>query len=77
MVPKHIVNLEQREESHCPISSYFRTQKLSLLLRLCGLEFYEELFRLFYANRCVCEESGDLEILVLKNHIIVNEYLFK
>lgn len=77
VVPGRVVNLEQLKESHCPVSSYFRTKKLSLLLRLSGLEYYEEPLHLFYVNFRVCEESGDLETLLLGNHIIVNEFLFE
>jgi len=61
IVPGRVINLEQLEDSHCPVISLFRTQKLSLLLRLCGPELYEEPVRLFYANLRISEDSGDLE----------------
>lgn len=77
MVPGQVINLEKLQESHFLVISIFRTQKLSLLLQLFGLEYYEELVRMFYANIHSSEDSGDLEALVLGNHIIVNEYLFK
>ncbi|KAG5592572.1 hypothetical protein H5410_043086 [Solanum commersonii] len=77
IVPGRVINLELLEESHCPVISLFRTQKLSLLLRLCGHELYEEPVRLFYANLRVSEDSGDLETLVLGNRIVINDSMFK
>uniref|UniRef100_M1DU89 Uncharacterized protein n=1 Tax=Solanum tuberosum TaxID=4113 RepID=M1DU89_SOLTU len=44
---------------------------------LCGLEFFEEVVRLFYANICVSNDSGELETLVMGSCIIVNELLFE
>ncbi|KAG5619627.1 hypothetical protein H5410_004845 [Solanum commersonii] len=77
IVPGRVVNLEQLEASHCAVSTFFRAQKLSLLLRLCGLEFYEEHVRLFYANLRVSTDSGEWETLVLGNRIVLNDSLFK
>ncbi|KAG5611897.1 hypothetical protein H5410_023178 [Solanum commersonii] len=77
IVPGRVINLELLEDSHCPVISLFRTQKLSLLLRLCGHELYEEPVRLFYANLRVSEDSGDLETLVLGNRIVINDSMFK
>ncbi|KAG5595789.1 hypothetical protein H5410_037021 [Solanum commersonii] len=77
IVPGRVVNLEQLEASHCAVSTFFRAQKLSLLLHLCGLEFYEELVRLFYANLRVSADSGEWETLVLGNRIVLNDSLFK
>ncbi|KAH0665500.1 hypothetical protein KY290_027732 [Solanum tuberosum] len=50
---------------------------LSLLLRLCGLEFFEELVRLFYANLRISTNNGEWETLVLGNHIVLTDSLFK
>ncbi|KAG5608959.1 hypothetical protein H5410_020240 [Solanum commersonii] len=77
IVPGQVINLELLEDSHCPVISLFRNQKLSLLLRLCGHELYEEPIRLFYANLRVSEDSGDLETLVLGNGIVINDSMFK
>ncbi|KAH0695828.1 hypothetical protein KY289_013310 [Solanum tuberosum] len=65
IVPGRVVNLEHLEVSHCAVSTFFRAQKLSLLLRLCGLESYEEPVRLFYANLRISIDSGEWETLVL------------
>lgn len=63
-MPGRVVNLEQLEDSHCPVSTFLRAQKLSLLLRLCGLECYEESVRMFYANLHFSEDGEDLETLI-------------
>ncbi|KAG5589349.1 hypothetical protein H5410_039863 [Solanum commersonii] len=55
----------------------FSAKKLYLLLCLCGLEFYEELVRLFYANLRVSADSGEWETLVLGNRIVLNDSMFK
>ncbi|KAH0669724.1 hypothetical protein KY285_023884 [Solanum tuberosum] len=60
-----VVNLSELRDSNCPISPFLRAQKLSLLFTLCGLEVFEEVVRLFYANLCVSSDSGELETLVL------------
>jgi len=44
---------------------------------LCGLELFEEVVRLFYANLHISPDSGELEILVLGNRIIINDLLFE
>ncbi|KAK6786088.1 hypothetical protein RDI58_014613 [Solanum bulbocastanum] len=62
LVPDRVINLEQFEASHCTVSSFFRVQKLSLLLELCGLELYEEHVRLFYANLRISQDSGELQL---------------
>uniref|UniRef100_M1DN64 Uncharacterized protein n=1 Tax=Solanum tuberosum TaxID=4113 RepID=M1DN64_SOLTU len=43
---------------------------------ICDLDFFEEVVRLFYANICISNGSGELETLVLSNCIIVNDLLF-
>ncbi|KAK4728754.1 hypothetical protein R3W88_021742 [Solanum pinnatisectum] len=75
--PGRVVNLEQLEASHCAVSMLFRAQKLSLLLCLCGIEFYEEHARLFYANLWVSADSGEWETLMLSNRIVLKDSLFK
>ncbi|KAL3328424.1 hypothetical protein AABB24_035852 [Solanum stoloniferum] len=67
IVPGRVVNLSQLKDSHCLVSSYLKVQKLSLLFSLCGLELFEEVVRLFYANLRISPDSGKLETLVLGN----------
>lgn len=59
IVPERVINLEQLKDSHCWVSSFLKAQKLSLRLRLCGLELYEEHVCLIYANLCLSKDSGD------------------
>lgn len=68
-----VIKLEQLEASHYSVSTSFRAQKLSLLLHIYGLEFYEEPLCLFYANL----DSVEWENFVLENRIILNDTLFK
>ncbi|KAH0745873.1 hypothetical protein KY285_007530 [Solanum tuberosum] len=77
IVPGRVINLEQLEASHSAISSFFRAQKLSLLLRLCGLEFFEEPVHLFCASLRISADSGEWETVVLGNRIVLNDSLFK
>uniref|UniRef100_M1DDU3 Uncharacterized protein n=1 Tax=Solanum tuberosum TaxID=4113 RepID=M1DDU3_SOLTU len=67
----------QLKDSHCPVSSYLKVHKLSPLFTLSGLELFEEAVRLFYTNLRISPDSGELETLVLRNCIIVNELLFE
>lgn len=77
IVPGRVINPEQLEASHCAVSTFFRAQKISLLLRLCGLEFYEESLCLFCANLRISADSGEWETFVLGNCINLNDSLFK
>ncbi|KAH0712180.1 hypothetical protein KY289_008139 [Solanum tuberosum] len=77
IVPGRVVNLNQLKDSNCPVSTYLKVQKLYVLFTLCGLEFFEELVRLFYVNLRISSDSGELETLVLGNRIIVNDLLFE
>ncbi|KAH0684738.1 hypothetical protein KY290_021790 [Solanum tuberosum] len=77
IVPGRVINLSQLRDSHCPVSSFLKAQKLSLLFSLCGLELFEEAAHLFYANLYVSNDSGELETLVMGSCIIVNELLFE
>uniref|UniRef100_A0A0V0IR35 Putative ovule protein n=1 Tax=Solanum chacoense TaxID=4108 RepID=A0A0V0IR35_SOLCH len=49
IVPGQVINLRQPRDSQYPVSSFLKSQILSLLFSLCGLEFFEEVVRLFYA----------------------------
>ncbi|KAG5611587.1 hypothetical protein H5410_022868, partial [Solanum commersonii] len=75
--PGRVVNLNQLRDSNCPISSFLKAQKLSLLFPLCGLELFEDDVRLFYANLRISSDNGELETLVLGNRLIINELLFE
>uniref|UniRef100_M1DC74 Ulp1 protease family, C-terminal catalytic domain containing protein n=1 Tax=Solanum tuberosum TaxID=4113 RepID=M1DC74_SOLTU len=77
IVPGRVVNLSQLKDSLCPVSSYLKVQKLSLFFTLRGLELFEEVVRLFYANLCISPDSGELENLVLGNRIFINDLFFK
>ncbi|KAG5595927.1 hypothetical protein H5410_037159 [Solanum commersonii] len=70
-------NLSPLKDSQCAVSSFLKAQKLSLLFSLCGLKFFEEVVRLFYANLCISSDNGEAEILIMGNHIIINELLFE
>lgn len=43
IVPGRVVNFQQLEAFHCTVSSFFRAQKLSLLLVYVGLNFFKNL----------------------------------
>ncbi|KAH0723716.1 hypothetical protein KY289_006760 [Solanum tuberosum] len=77
ILPGRVINLEQLEASHCAVSTFFCAQKLSLLLCLRGLKLFKEIFLLFYANLRISADNCELETLVLGNHIVLNDYLFK
>lgn len=77
IVPIRVINLAKLDEIPCTVSTYFKAQKLPLLLRLCGIEYYKEPIRLFYSNLRVLKDNGELETLVLKNRIFVNDFLFQ
>lgn len=49
--------------SHYVVSMFFRAQKISKLLYLCGLEFFEKHVRLCYANLRVSADSGNGRLL--------------
>ncbi|KAH0755142.1 hypothetical protein KY290_025412 [Solanum tuberosum] len=59
------------------VNSFLKAQKLSLFFSLYGLELFEEVVHLFYANLRVSSVSGELETLVLGTRIIVNDLLFE
>lgn len=65
MVLGRIVNLEQLEDSHYKVSSFLWAQKLSLLLRLCRVEYSEEAVQMFYGNLHCSGKGDDLETLIL------------
>ncbi|KAH0752137.1 hypothetical protein KY285_005285 [Solanum tuberosum] len=77
ILPGRVINLEQLEASHCAVSTFFCAQKLSLLLCLRGLKLLKEIVLLFYANLRISADSCEWETLVLGNHIVLNDYLFK
>lgn len=77
IVTGRVINLEQMENSHCAVSTYFEAQELSPFFQLCGLKVYEEPVRMFYANLRVSKDSGELETLVLGKQIILNDVLFE
>lgn len=77
MVPSLVVNLEQLEDSHCKFRIFLHMPKLSLLLRLYGMEYYEEAIWMFYANLRWAVHGDELETFVLGVHIIINSQLFK
>lgn len=47
------------------------------MLQICGLEYYDELVRMFYAYLRMSKDRNELETLVLGNQIIVNDFLFE
>lgn len=71
------MNFDQLEESLCHLRPFFKDQKLCLLLKLVSNDLYKEPVSLFYANLRVSKDSGELETLLLGNHIILNYYLFE
>ncbi|KAG5581745.1 hypothetical protein H5410_052372 [Solanum commersonii] len=77
IVPGQVINPEQLEASHYTVSTFFRAKKLSLILRLGGLELFKELVRLFYLNLWISADSCVWETLILGNRIVLNNYLFK
>ncbi|KAH0669987.1 hypothetical protein KY285_024140 [Solanum tuberosum] len=77
IVPGRVINLSQLRDSHCQVNSFLKAQTLSLFFSLCGLELFEKVVRLFYANLRVSSDSGELETLVLGTRIIVNDLLFE
>lgn len=77
MVLSHVVNLGELEDYHCKVTAFLRAQKLSLLLRLCGVEYYEKATWIFYANLRRARKSNDLETFILGVHIVINSRLFK
>ncbi|KAM3288473.1 hypothetical protein P3S67_021903 [Capsicum chacoense] len=72
-----VINLEQIEDSHCPVSTIFDAQKLSLFFQLCDNKVFEEPVRMFYANLRVSKDSGEIETLVLGSRIVLSLYLFE
>uniref|UniRef100_M1DKN7 Uncharacterized protein n=1 Tax=Solanum tuberosum TaxID=4113 RepID=M1DKN7_SOLTU len=77
IVPGRVINLSQLRNSHYPVSLFLKDQKLSMLFSICGLDFFQEVVRLFYANLCVSNDNGELEALIMGSHIIVNDLLFE
>ncbi|KAL3348139.1 hypothetical protein AABB24_021675 [Solanum stoloniferum] len=77
IVPGCVINLSQWRDSHCPVSSFLKAQKLSLLFSQCGLELFEEVVCLLYANLGISPNSGKMETSVMGSHIINNELLFE
>ncbi|KAH0720474.1 hypothetical protein KY284_005504 [Solanum tuberosum] len=77
IVPGRVINLEKLEASHCTASTFFRAKKLSLLLRLCGLELFKKLVCLFYLNLWISADSCEWETLVLGNRIVLNDCMIK
>ncbi|KAG5611022.1 hypothetical protein H5410_022303 [Solanum commersonii] len=71
------INLNKLRDSQCPVSSFLKAQKLSLLFSLCGLEFFEKVVRLFHASLRISTNSGEAETLVMGYRIIINELLFE
>ncbi|KAG5606433.1 hypothetical protein H5410_027925 [Solanum commersonii] len=57
IVPGRVINLRQLRDSQYLVSSFLKAQILSLLFSICGLEFFEEVVRLFYANIRVSNDS--------------------
>ncbi|KAH0653076.1 hypothetical protein KY289_030754 [Solanum tuberosum] len=53
-----VVNISQLKDSLCPVSSYLKVQKLSMFFTFCGLELFEEVVRLFYANLRISPDNG-------------------
>lgn len=71
------MNLSQLKKSHYNVSSFFKAQDLFLVLCFSGLELYEDLVRVFYANLHLSQDSDELETLVLRTRIIPNDLLFE
>ncbi len=44
IVPGHVVNLSQLMNSHCPLSSYVKAQKMSILFICVVVRFFTKCF---------------------------------
>ena len=76
-VPDLVLDISQLKDSHFLVSFYLKAHKLSLFFTLRGLELFDVVVRLFYANLCISPNSSELESLVLGKRFIINEKLFE
>lgn len=71
------MNLLQLNKSHSNVSPLFKDQDLSLVLRLSGIEVFEDHVRIFYVNLRISQDSCEFETLVLSTRIILNDFVFE
>ena len=77
IVPGKVFNLRQLGDSHCPVSFFLKTQKLSLLFSICRLDIFEVVVRVSYENLRIYNDSGELETLVMISRIMFNGLSFE
>ncbi|KAF3645397.1 hypothetical protein FXO38_19658 [Capsicum annuum] len=77
IISGRIVNFSLLKESHCNIGHFLKAQDLLTMLRLCGLEVFDDPTHKFFAYLCHSPDSGELETLVLGTRIILNDFLFE
>lgn len=60
IVPDVVLDLSKLKNSQFLVSFYLKAHKLSLFFTLCGLELFDEVVHLLYANLPISPKSGEL-----------------
>ncbi|KAF3667634.1 hypothetical protein FXO38_08479 [Capsicum annuum] len=77
IISGRVINLSLLKESHCNIEYFLKSQDMSMMLHLYGLEIFEDSIHIFFANLRLYPDSGELETLVLGTRLALNDFLFE